>query len=288
MQTLYGSFIFFLILLFSLLYCVLYLCLYLLCHLIPFRQTRTRAKQKLLGIYRNLCTVCGFLLRLRLNVTVTCDQNTAPLSRDNIYIMIANHQSWFDILLITCFIHPDTSLIKFVMKQELLWQLPFASWFCYLNGFPILKRKSDEKSRHHDLSAITAACKSMCDTPGTLMSFPEGTRFSTKKKQAKQSPFQSLLPPKPKGLSLSIEAMHTHLAGVIDLTIIYHHQRASIGDFLLGRMRDVDLHYQLLSNEQLCLQGNKNLNEHKPEFAAWLNNLWCQKDQAIREHRTAS
>jgi len=64
----------------------------------------------------------------------------AKLSRKDWYILIANHQSWVDILLLSGIFSLKIPTTKFFMKKELLWQLPLAGICCYVLGYPFMER----------------------------------------------------------------------------------------------------------------------------------------------------
>jgi 1-acyl-sn-glycerol-3-phosphate acyltransferase len=82
------------------------------------------------------------------------------------YVMIANHQSFADILvLFRLFAH-----FKWVSKVE-IFRLPFIGWNMVLNRYVALRR-GDRSS----VAAMMRACASRLEEGSSIMIFPEGTR----------------------------------------------------------------------------------------------------------------
>lgn len=85
---------------------------------------------------------------------------------DATYVMIANHQSFVDILvLFRLFAH-----FKWVSKVE-IFRLPFIGWNMALNRYVALRR-GDRRS----IAAMMQACLDRLDEGSSIMIFPEGTR----------------------------------------------------------------------------------------------------------------
>jgi 1-acyl-sn-glycerol-3-phosphate acyltransferase len=82
------------------------------------------------------------------------------------YVMVANHQSFVDILvLFRLFVH-----FKWVSKIE-NFRVPFIGWNMSLNGYVKLKR-GDKQS----IGEMMSACARVLDDGSSIMMFPEGTR----------------------------------------------------------------------------------------------------------------
>lgn len=88
------------------------------------------------------------------------------IEKDQAYVLVANHQSLLDILVIYgLFKH-----FKWVAKNSLL-RVPFVGWNMALNGYIIIKR-TDSKSQMKMMKQSEKTLKS----GSSLMIFPEGTR----------------------------------------------------------------------------------------------------------------
>ncbi len=82
------------------------------------------------------------------------------------YIIVANHQSQLDILLIYRLFFP----FRWVSKAE-VFMLPFIGWNMFLNGYIRLKR-GDKQS----VMNMMTQCETLLKQNISIMVFPEGTR----------------------------------------------------------------------------------------------------------------
>ena len=88
------------------------------------------------------------------------------IRRDATYVMVANHQSFLDILvLFRLFTH-----FKWVSKIE-NFRVPCIGWNMSLNGYVKLRR-GDKQS----IGEMMSACARTLDEGNSIMMFPEGTR----------------------------------------------------------------------------------------------------------------
>ena len=204
------------------------------------------------------------------------------------YIVICNHQSWVDIGVLTSLFSRKLPMFRFFMKKELLWGLPFASWACYILGFPFLSRVKKSKLlkksslRNKDLSSTKRACMRLRKMNSTLVSFSEGTRFSIKKKSTQQSAYQYLLKPKAGGLAIVLKELGADLKGVVNATIVYAGAKPTAWNFLRGEISDIIVRYEIIPAESIIVGDYKNTNDKKA-FQNWLNKLWFDKDHLIGE-----
>jgi 1-acyl-sn-glycerol-3-phosphate acyltransferase len=91
------------------------------------------------------------------------------IDSDQTYVMIANHQSLLDILvLFRLFAH-----FKWVSKIE-NFNIPCVGWNMRLNGY-IELRRGDRSS----IMKMLRACRKTLQNGNSIMMFPEGTRSST-------------------------------------------------------------------------------------------------------------
>lgn len=211
------------------------------------------------------------------------------LSRKHWYLLISNHQSYTDILILTAFFRNKLPILKFFMKQELLWSLPLAGLASYLLGYPFMKRVSHQDIRKnpalkdHDVNQARKACKKFAAFPTTVINFVEGTRFTTEKHQRQRSPYQHLLKPKAGGIALVIEEMHEQLTGIVDATIQYQPQQASLWDILCGRIDTIDIHYRLLPIQPDLVGNYYKDRSFRRHFQQWLNDVWEDKDKCWKQ-----
>ena len=107
------------------------------------------------------------------------------LKLDEWYMVISNHQSWLDILVLQKIFLGKIPFLKFFLKQELIW-VPILGPCWWALDFPFMKRYSKEfleKNPHlrgKDLETTKIACEKFKKMPISIMNFVEGTRFTNK------------------------------------------------------------------------------------------------------------
>jgi len=209
------------------------------------------------------------------------------LHRKHWYIVVANHQSWLDIVILQRLFNRKIPVLKFFIKDQLKW-LPFFGFAWWAMGCPFMKRYSKKylaKKPHKkgkDLTATMKAVEKFKMTPASVMNFVEGTRFSKSKQQEQNSPYQNLLRPRAGGLSFVISTMGQQISSLIDVTIIYPNNHFSLWDFLCRRIRFVKVHIRQLTvpqefKDQVLINDDK----VQTDFRAWLNQQWAEKDRLI-------
>ena len=203
------------------------------------------------------------------------------------YLVVANHQSWLDIVILQRIFNRKIPVLKFFIKDQLKW-IPFLGFSWWAMGCPFMKRYSKEYLAKHpekkgkDLEATQKAINVFKQTPASIMSFIEGTRFTGKKKEQQNSPYQHLLKPKAGGVGFVISAMGQQIHQLLDVTIIYPNQEHSLWDFLSHRIDLIKVHIRQIPIPKQFL--NANLFEEEPiqsEFRQWLNQKWAEKDELI-------
>lgn len=91
------------------------------------------------------------------------------LNKDETQIIIANHQSSFDIHSLILALHPF--FYRFVVKKELSF-VPIFGWALWLSGFPFVDRKDRTKS----IKTLKALEERLKKEKMKVVIFPEGTR----------------------------------------------------------------------------------------------------------------
>lgn len=205
----------------------------------------------------------------------------APLSRAGWYLVVSNHQSWVDILVLQDAFLGRVPPLKFFTKRELLWA-PLVGVAMWLLGFPYVHRYGRDKLaanpalRERDRQATLDACDGFKERPTTVLSFLEGTRFTAAKHRAQQSPYERLLKPKAAGVGYVGDALGERVAGVIDVTIQYPAAVPSFWDFLCGRCRHVQVRI-----ENLGVPAALTASGDRDALKQWVDALWAAKDQRL-------
>lgn len=203
------------------------------------------------------------------------------------YMIIANHQSWVDILILQRVFNRRIPFIKFFLKRELIW-VPFIGLAWWALEFPFMKRYSSAllqkrpDLRGKDIAATKKACERFQYSPVAIMNFLEGTRFTAQKHAQLASSYDHLLTPKAGGLSFALNAMDGKLSQMIDVTIVYPEGIPSFFDYLCGRVSRVEVHLKTLPIKKALLGDYQNDPEYRASFQAWVNTLWLEKDQRFK------
>lgn len=204
------------------------------------------------------------------------------------YLVICNHQSWIDILLLGDVFHRRTPFPRFFLKHELIW-VPVIGWGCWALEMPFMKRHTKEELKanpalkHEDLQTARKFCERYRDMPVSVVNFVEGTRFTEAKRIARESPYRHLLRPKSAGMRIALDAMGDQFAGILDVTIAYRPSKHPVTwSFLSGEQNQLAVHAQVLPIPTEVLNGDyADDAEFRARFQGWLNDLWAKKDARL-------
>jgi 1-acyl-sn-glycerol-3-phosphate acyltransferase len=198
-----------------------------------------------------------------------------------------NHQSWVDILVLQHLLNRRIPLLKFFLKQELIW-VPVMGLAWWALDFPFMRRHSEEFLKKHpemrgkDQETTRRACEKFALVPTSVMNFLEGTRFTAPKHARQQSPYRHLLKPKAGGLALALNAMGDKFQAILDITIVYPDGVPTFWHFLQGRMRRVVVRARMLPVPMHLVRADYAGNaETRAAFQAWVQQLWREKDAQI-------
>jgi 1-acyl-sn-glycerol-3-phosphate acyltransferase len=209
------------------------------------------------------------------------------LNRKEWYLVVANHQSWLDVVILHRLFNRKIPVLKFFIKDQLKW-VPFLGFTWWAMGCPFMKRYSKEylaKNPHKqgkDLISTRKAIETFKRTPASIMNFVEGTRFTSAKKEQQKSPYNHLLKPKAGGIGFIISSMGQQISNLLDVTIIYPEKNHSLWDFLCKRVRSVKINIRLLPiPQQFTSEKLLDDEQTQTDFKNWLNQQWAEKDQLI-------
>lgn len=213
------------------------------------------------------------------------------LSRNDWYLVIANHQSWVDILILQRVLNHRVPFLKFFLKQQLIW-VPLLGLAWWALDFPFMRRYSKSFLAKHphlkgkDMATTQKACEKFKFKPASIMNFVEGTRFTPDKQSRQHSPFKHLLKPKAGGIAFVLNAMGGQLHQLIDVTIYYPGKPPSFWDFINGSVDHIKLHADVkplegLFPEDLDIMQYFENPVQRARFQQWLNQQWQIKDQRL-------
>jgi 1-acyl-sn-glycerol-3-phosphate acyltransferase len=215
-------------------------------------------------------------------------QGLETLERHEWYLVLANHQSWVDILVLQRVFHRKIPFLKFFIKKELIW-FPVLGQAWWAMDFPFVKRytKSDLQKKPHlkgkDLEITRKACQRFKKIPVSIMNFVEGTRFTNEKHHRQQSPYPHLLKPKAGGIAFVLGSMGKQLDRVLDVTIVYPDGVSNFWALLCGKIREIKVRVRPLPVSPGLRGDYANDRHFRTGLQGWLNNIWAEKNRYIEE-----
>lgn len=209
------------------------------------------------------------------------------LKRHGWYLIICNHQSWSDILVLEALFNRRIPFPKFFLKRQVLW-FPLLGLACMILDFPFVSRYSKAQQEKHpelrgrDLESVRMACRRYRREPTTVLIFPEGSRFTSAKHSQQNSPFGRLLRPKAGGLAMALAELGDKLEGLLNVTLVYSGAKGGFWNFVSGRMPRVIVQVEQSSVPVELRQGDYAADpDFRRAFQAWVRELWTEKDKVI-------
>jgi len=178
-------------------------------------------------------------------------QGIENLKKDGWYLLISNHLSWTDIVVLCCVFKDRIPMPKFFLKQQLLY-VPFIGMACWALDMPFMRRYSREylirnpHKRGQDLATTRRSCAKFKHTPTTVVNYVEGTRFTEEKQRKSKAGYQYLLQPKSGGIAYTSKIV---------------------------------VHVKVLPVDEQVLGDYFNDKPYKRQFQQWLGDVWQEKDQ---------
>ncbi|MDD5168451.1 MAG: acyltransferase [Syntrophales bacterium] len=287
-KTLVGVITSFLLALNVIFWCTVLLTIALLKLALPIKQVRIVIDHILNSIAEHWISCNSGWMRLT-QKTRWDVQGVEDLHYRGWYLVNSNHQSWVDIFVLQHLLNRKIPLLKFLIKQELIY-VPVIGLAWWALDFPFMRRYSKEYLKEHpemrgkDLETTRKACLKFSLVPTSVMNFPEGTRFTRAKHDRQKSPFSYLLKPKSGGIALSLDTMGEKFRSLLDVTIVYPDGAPGFWDFLCGRvmritvrMRDLPIPKQFIGADY------ENNPESREAFQQWLQQIWQEKDLLVKQ-----
>ena len=247
---------------------------------------------RIIAFCANSWVATNTLIEKHLHPTKVNVNGTSELSPEQWYLLVCNHRSAVDILLLQQILHGNIPLLRFFLKQQLIW-VPFLGVAWWALDFPFMRRYSSAFLAKHphlrgkDLEATQRACEKFKDKPVTVVNFVEGTRLTDEKHRQQASPFRHLLKPRAGGIAFTLSAMQNKITQLINVTIHYRHPAPSLWQYFCGKLDEVTIK---ISMEPLTTLQNRdyfNSDDDKQAIQQWLNQLWQENDNwlALQEQQ---
>ena len=258
--------------------------------LLPVAALRRVITRSLMAIGENWISVNSFLMRNAGSVQIEA-HGLDSLRRDGWYLVIANHQTWVDIVVLQAVFNRRVPFLKFFIKQELIW-FPFLGIAWWALDMPFMKRYSpsylakNPQMKGKDLETTRRACEKFRDTPTSVLNFIEGTRFSEQKRADRKSPYKNLLQPRAGGLAMALSSMGELFTGLLDVTLVYPDGATSFWAMCCGHPVNVIADVREKKLETWLVEGDyQNDREFRKRLHTWLGETWSEKDAIIAETR---
>jgi len=216
-------------------------------------------------------------------------QSDCTLSKKEWYLLISNHQSWCDILMLNVAFGHRIPTFKYFLKKQLLWQLPVGGLACWMLDYPFVSRYSKTQIRKNpellkkSEKSLSSACGKLALHPTTIIIFPEGTRFTEGKHKKQRSPYTHLLKPKSQGMAMVINALPKQLNNLLNVTISHRPRQIGLWALIAGFYDSITINLEKhpIGQEQ---QGNfYDDRVYRKQLQEWLNRFWEHKDRDLSE-----
>lgn len=253
---------------------------------LPFDPVRRAVNPVLTGFAENWIAVNSAMIDLLTRTRVQVEED-ASLQRTGHYLVLANHQSWVDILILQKVFNRRAPFLRFFLKRQLFW-VPVLGLAWWALDFPFMGRytrreiaRNPELGRR-DMEATRRACEKFRDIPVSVMNFVEGTRFTTEKHAGQVSPYRHLLKPKSGGVAFVLDAMGEGLHAILDVTIAYPAGRPSMFDLMANRVPEVRVRVRQRPIPAELVAGNyQDDRAFRARFQQWMNGVWEEKDRDL-------
>jgi 1-acyl-sn-glycerol-3-phosphate acyltransferase len=253
---------------------------------VPVAGWRRLTSRLMIGIAELWIDINGAICRLT-NVLRIDARIVDGLRPDEWYLVVSNHRSWVDILVLQSVFAHRIPFLKFFLKQQLIW-VPFLGLAWWALDFPFMRRHTAEYLARHpeergkDLESTRKACEKFAQLPTSVMNFVEGTRFTPAKRERFSSPYRHLLPPRAGGVAFVLSAMGGTLHSMVDVTIAYRETSPTLWDFCCGRLQTVAVEVERRPIEAWTTAGSYTEDEpFRRRFQDWLGGIWREKDERL-------
>ncbi len=286
MALLRLSFVFLLIALSTIVHVVPLMAVALTKAMLPSDRLRRASNPLLTGIAESWIGFNGWMVDRFTHAQVRVEMD-ATLDVHGHYLMLANHQSWVDIIAMQKVFNRRIPLMRFFLKRQLFW-VPLLGVAWWALDFPFMGRYTKKQIARRpelagrDIEATRRACEKFRSIPVSIVNFVEGTRFTPEKHARQGSDYRHLLRPKSGGVAFVLDAMGQGLHAILDVTIAYPGGRPTLADLLAGRVREIRMHVRQRPIPAELLGGDyQNDRAFRVRFQQWMNGLWHEKDAQV-------
>ncbi len=213
----------------------------------------------------------------------------AGISHTGRYLIFCNHQSGVDILALQHCLNRRAPFGRYLLKHQLIWVpvLGVAWWaldMAFLRRYSRAELIRNPSLRGKDLENAARACEKLKHIPVSMMTFPEGTRFTEAKRETQNSPYMHLLRPRYGGIGQVLYSFDDALDCLIDATIIYPDGVPTVWQYVSGQVKKITIHIELRPiGANLRGRDFRDDPTAKGELKTWLGGIWEEKEQLIND-----
>lgn len=254
--------------------------------IVPLERVRVAVNPLLTGLAESWIGVNSRMIDIFTTTSFHVSEQ-ARLQRGGHYLVLANHQSWVDILVLQKVFNRRIPLLRFFLKRSLIW-VPVLGLAWWALDFPFMGRYTRQQIARNpdlgkrDIETTRRACDKFKAIPVSVMNFVEGTRFSPDKHASQQSPYRHLLKPKSGGVAFVLDAMGDGLHSLLDVSIVYPGGRPSMIDLMANRIGQVRVMVRERAIPAELASGNYQEDRaFRARFQQWMNGVWQEKDGDI-------
>lgn len=233
-------------------------------------------------------TLAGFYRGMEWDVEIP--EDISPKGR---YLVSCNHQSGVDILALQHCLNRRAPFGRFLLKHQLIWVpvLGVAWWaldMAFLRRYSKQELLRNPSLRGKDLENAAKACEKLKHIPVSMMTFPEGTRFTEAKRVEQKSPYAHLLRPRYGGIGQVLYSFDEALDGLIDVTIIYPDGVPGVWQYLSGQVKKIIVRAELRPIDD-SIRGRNFRDDAvaKKQLISWLGRIWEEKER-LMDHTLSS
>jgi 1-acyl-sn-glycerol-3-phosphate acyltransferase len=256
--------------------------------LLPIAKVRASITRVLMAIGENWISANTVLFTRAASIDWQV-RGVEALRRDYWYLVIANHQTWVDILVLQSTFNRRIPFLKFFIKQQLIW-FPILGFAWWALDMPFMKRYSatylarNPHMKGKDFETTRKACEKFRDVPTSVINFVEGTRFNVDKRDRHKDPYRHVLRPRAGGFAVAMSSMGEMFNAILDVTLVYPDGPAKFWDLCCGRHVAVIVDVRERPVEPWLLGGDyENDREWRRRVQSWLGEIWQEKDELIQQ-----
>ncbi len=256
--------------------------------LLPIACVRRAITRVLMSIGENWVSSNCLMMKFFGSVQIR-SRGLDGLRRGGWYLVISNHQSWLDIVILQAVFNRKIPFLKFFIKQQLIW-FPLLGLAWWAMDMPFMKRFSpsylarNPEMKGKDLETTRRACEKFRYAPTSVLNFVEGTRFSEAKRLARKSPYRHLLQPRAGGLAIALSSMGELFTSVVDVTVAYQGGVTKFWDMCCGQPVNVFVDVRERVLDTWLIEGAYETNrDFRKRVHNWLGQIWTEKDAILGE-----